>query len=309
LAERVNEARFGRPLVVRSWGRRGALKAKEVPMRAAYRFHFSNRLRGTAFRFLTTFALLAVPTFPANGRNPACSDKQQSAEHLTIPAGTILPVILETTIAPSSAKQGQVIRAKIAQDVPLPGDAKIRKGSKVEGRVVEVVRVANGEGAKISVRFDKLYVHGQPMGITTNLRAIAGFMAVLDASTPNQAIGEGDVPEWMTTTQIGGDSVFGQGGVVTSAPTGEVVGESPMSGGVLVQPRPSEAGNCRGSVNGSNSAQALWVFSSDACGTYGLSKVSISHAGRTDPVGTITFDVQSHAKIRDGAGLLLRVIG
>jgi hypothetical protein len=278
-------------------------------MRAAYRFPFSNRLRGTAFRSLATFALLAVPTVSANDRNPSHSDKQQSAEHLTIPSGTILPMILQTTIAPSSAKQGQVIRAKIAQDVPLPGDTRIPKGSRVEGTIVEVVPAANGEGAKISVRFDKLYVRGQPMAITTDLRAVAGFMEVLEASTPNQAMGEGDVPEWMTTTQIGGDSVFGQGGVVTSARTGEVVGESPMSGGVLVRPHPNEKGNCRGSLDGTSGSQALWVFSSDACGTYGLSKVSISHAGRTDPVGTVTFDLQSHnAEIHDGAGLLLRVI-
>jgi hypothetical protein len=279
-------------------------------MRAAYPFQFANRLTGTAFWFLAMFILPALPTFSANDRNSSYNGKQQGAEHITIPAGTILPVILITTIAPASAKQGQVIRGKIAQDVPLPGDSKIQKGSRVEGNIVEIVPKTNGQGTKISIRFDKLYANGQTISLITSLRAIAGFMDVLGAFTPNQAMGEGDVPEWMTTTQIGGDSVFGSGGVVTSAHNAdEVVGKSLMSGGVLVQPRPDKTGNCRGSLDGSNDEQALWVFSSDACGAYGLPKVSIAHAGRTEPVGTITFDVETRkTKIQDGAGVLLRVI-
>lgn len=229
---------------------------------------------------------------------------------LTIPRGTILPVLLETTISPGKVKEGQIIRGQIAQDVPLANGSKIRKGSKVEGHVVAVNSDGNTSGKKISIRFDKLRFEGQTVSITTDLRAAAGFMAVLDAGVPNQAVGEGDVSEWMTTTQIGGDSVFGVGGEVTSAHNAtEVVGKSPMSGGVLVEVRPNAAANCRGPLDGNNSPQALWVFSSDACGTYGISQVNIAHAGRTEPVGTIILEIQSaKAKIQNGAGLLLRVI-
>ena len=231
-----------------------------------------------------------------------------ATDRSAIPPGTILPVSLRTTISADKAKQGKIIHGAIAQEVPLPGGSRIPKGSKVEGHIVEVVPA--GVGARISVRFDKLYFQGQTLPIATDLRAIAGFMAVLDAGTPNQAIGEGDVSEWMTTTQIGGDSVFGVGGVVTSAHNAdEVVGKSLVSGGVLVQVQPNERASCRGALDGNNSPQALWVFSSDACGTYGLSNVSIAHAGRTGPVGTITLEVLSpKAKIQNGAGLLLQVI-
>ena len=230
-----------------------------------------------------------------------------ATDRSAIPPGTILPVSLRTTISADKAKQGKIIHGAIAQEVPLPGGSRIPKGSKVEGHIVEVVHA--GAGAKISVRFDKLYFQGQAQPITTDLRAIAGFMEVLDAGTPNQAIGEGDVSEWMTTRQIGGDSVFGVGGPVTSAHNAtEVVGKSLMSGGVLVQVKPNASANCRGALDGNNAPQALWVFSSDACGTYGLSNVSIAHAGRTDPVGTIMLEVQSlKARIQSGAGLLLRV--
>jgi len=82
-----------------------------------------------------------------------------------------------------------------------------------------------------------------------------------------------------------------------------------MSGGVLVELRPNASANCRGPLAGNSNPQALWVFSSDACGTYGLSKVNILHAGRTAPVGTVILDLRGpNTKIQSGAGLLLRVI-
>lgn len=227
----------------------------------------------------------------------------------TIPPGTILPVVLQTTIS-DHAKPGQIVHTQIAQDVPLPDRSKIRKGSKVQGQVVAAVPATANTPGTISLRFDKLSWQGQLVPITTDLRAIAGFMEVLQASVPNQAIGEGDVAQWMTTTQIGGDSVFGIGGPVTSAHNAtEIIGKSPMSGGVLVQVRANPSGRCRGPINDNNNLQALWVFSSDACGAYGLAQVSISHAGRTDPVGTAILDVTTpKASIKRGAGLLLRVI-
>ena len=242
--------------------------------------------------------------------SPELASQRTSVSKVEVPPGTILPVLLGTTISPAKAKSGKIIRGQIAQDVPLPSGSKIPKGSKVEGHVVENISAENGMGAKISIRFDTLRFRDETLAITTNLRAIAGFMAVLDAGIPNQAVGEGDVSNWMTTTQIGGDSVFGIGGQVTSAHNAtEVVGKSPMSGGVLVELRPNASANCRGPLNGNNNPQALWVFSSDACGTYGLSKVNILHAGRTAPVGTVILDLRGpNTKIQSGAGLLLRVI-
>jgi hypothetical protein len=236
------------------------------------------------------------------------SDTKTGANQSSIPLGTILPVILRTTIAPEKMKEGETIRGEIAQDVPLPGGAKIRKGSKVEGHVVEVVAAGNGNNAKISIRFAKVYSHGQAIPVKTNLRALAGFMDVQDAGLPQQAPGEGDVHNWWTTTQVGGESVYGASGPVMSAEdASKVVGKS-VNDGVLVQVRAKEGTKCRGAIDGNNNPQALWVFSSDACGIYGISNVKIAHAGRTEPVGTIVLEMQGrNTKIRSAAGMLLRV--
>ena len=59
---------------------------------------------------------------------------------------------------------------------------------------------------------------------------------------------------------------------------------------------------------GNDQLQSLWVFSSDACGTYDLPEVSITHAGRSDPVGQITLASDNKDfEVGAGSGLLLRV--
>ena len=65
---------------------------------------------------------------------------------------------------------------------------------------------------------------------------------------------------------------------------------------------------CRGAVDGNDQPQALWVFSSDTCGLYDFSNVTLTHAGRTNPVGEITLkSSKGDIHIRGGSGLLLRV--
>jgi hypothetical protein len=80
--------------------------------------------------------------------------------------------------------------------------------------------------------------------------------------------------------------------------------------GVLDQVNASsrQGKDCRGAVDGNSSPAAMWVFSSDACGTYGLSQIRIAHAGRTQPVGVIVLiSEKGQLKLPSGAGMLLRV--
>jgi hypothetical protein len=114
------------------------------------------------------------------------------------------------------------------------------------------------------------------------------------------------VYDWLPTRQIGDEVVYGRGGPVARGT--QIVGRS-VNDGVLVQASAEPGGGCRGEVAGNNSPQALWVFSSDACGVYGFSHLRISHAGRTNPVGEIVLRSDNGPiKIRGGSGALLRVI-
>jgi hypothetical protein len=260
-------------------------------------------------------AALSASAQESEQRKPTGSVAQSQATNSVgtsqenkIPAGTILPVVLRTSVSFDKCKTGEILRGKIAQNVPLPNGSTIHRGSKIQGHIVEVTPATNGAGTKISIQFDKLYLAGQWIPVTTNLRAIAGFMAVIESGVPDEAPAEGAPYTWLPTTQIGGDSVYGVWGPVMSwNDASEVVGKS-VGDGVLARPRAREGAACRGELEGNDKPQALWVFSADACGSYGIEHLNIVHAGRTHPVGTIVLASETQfVKLRNGDGLLLRV--
>jgi hypothetical protein len=222
-----------------------------------------------------------------------------------IPAGTILPVLLNTGLSSKDAKPGQMITGRIMQDVPLPDGKIIHAGARVTGHVTEVSPLASGTGSKISFRFDSLVSAKKKMPIRTNLRALASPVEVDGAQLPESGPDRGTPSVAWVTDQIGGETVYRGGGHVMSAR--QVVGE-PVGNGVLARVTASPSSPCRGDVGGNDRPQALWVFSSDACGLYGYSRLTIAHAGRTDPVGVITLSSpHRELKVWNSSGMLLRV--
>ncbi|MGB6679326.1 MAG: hypothetical protein WBE44_21695 [Terriglobales bacterium] len=222
-----------------------------------------------------------------------------------IPPGTILPVAMNSSLNSRKVKAGQVIIARVMQDVPLSQGSKIHAGAKVAGHVIDV-KPANGtNGAQVSIRFDTLIVSKQRVAITTNLRALASMMAVEAAQVPDTGPDRGTSQNAWNTDQIGGEVVYRGGGPVADGL--QFVGE-PTYGGVLVHVSTKPGTPCRGEIEGNDRLQALWVFSSDACGVYDFADLTILHAGRTNPVGQITLaSNHGNVNVRAGSGMLLRV--
>ncbi len=232
-----------------------------------------------------------------------------------IPAGTILPLELRSSLNTQKMRVGQVLNARIMQDVRLTNGYTIHAGAKVVGHVVEVLSPTDRRGAQLSFQFDTLeysrhraHVRAH---ITTNLRALASMMEVEEAQLPKSGPDRGTSQNAWTTEQIGGDVVYRGGGPVTNAL--RVVGK-PTANGVLVRVASKPGTKCRSDINGNGNSndqpQALWLFSADACGTYGFSSLTISHAGRTAPLGQITLTAsRGDFNVRSGSGLLLRVDG
>lgn len=222
-----------------------------------------------------------------------------------LPAGIILPVRLDNSISSRKAKAGQVITARVMQNVPLPDRGRVRAGTRVVGRIVSVGAPTSSSGAQVSLKFESLVVSGKTFPLNVSLRAIASPREVEDAQLPLWGSDRGTGPTAYTTVQIGGDVVYRGGGHVMH--DGVVVGE-PVYDGVLARVTTDSDGECRGTVDGNESLQALWVFSADACGAFGLPGLSIVHHGRTDPSGEIAL-AASHGQldVRSGSGMLLRV--
>jgi hypothetical protein len=218
-----------------------------------------------------------------------------------IPAGTILPVHLNTSLNSRRVKVGQVITARVMQDVPLPAGSQIHVGAKLIGHVVDVKRA---NGSQLSLHFDALVVGKERIPVTVNLRALASMTAVEDAQIPETGPDRGTPQNWWTTDQIGGEAAYGGGPVANGL---RIVGRSTPNG-ALVRVSAKPGSRCRETAEDNNRLQAVWLFSSDACGAYGLANLAIAHAGRTAPVGEITLASEhGDLNLRAGAGMLLRV--
>lgn len=224
-----------------------------------------------------------------------------------IPAGTILPAQLNSSLNSRKSKAGEKIRATVAQDVPLASGARIKKGSKLVGHIVSVNPAVAGTSARMTFHFDTLRTGKEEIHLTTALRAIAAMMDVFEAQLPVLGADRGTPEDAWVTEQIGGETDYHGGWPVIHGP--DVVGHSLLGGGVLAKPGSQPGTPCRGEVGGNDQLQPFWVFASDACGTYGFSSLKISHAGRTEPVGEIVVTAKDDdINIRGGSGLLLRVI-
>jgi len=224
----------------------------------------------------------------------------------SIPNGTILPATLNSSLNSKKSKVGQRITAKVAQDVPLPSGSKIHAGSKLIGHILAVSPAARGTGASLSLKFDTIYTSGSSIPITTDLRALASMMDVLDAETPKTGPDRGSPSTAWVTLQIGGEANYHSGPITHGS---EVVGQSVLGGGALVRVASKPGSKCRGEVDDHHEPQALWLFASDACGTYGFIDLAIAHAGRTEPVGQIVITSEKKdVNVPSGSGLLLRVL-
>jgi hypothetical protein len=229
----------------------------------------------------------------------------------SIPSGTIIPVRLNSSLSSQKTKVGQTISARVAQDVPLSAGARIHEGAKILGHVTGVREPAPGSPAQISLVFDRLVSGNNALPITTSLRALASAFEVDQAQIPPVGLGEGDTWSSRVTQQIGGDTVYWGGGPVegSAGPVGKPV-DGIETTGVLVTVSAKPGSPCRGEVGDHMGPQALWVFSSDACGVYGVSGLTIAHAGRAHPIGVIELSAaRGQINIRSGSAALLRVIG
>lgn len=216
-----------------------------------------------------------------------------------LPSGTILPVRLDTGMNAAKVRAGDQIRTTVMQDVP--GTA-IRRGARVEGHVVKTAIAANG-GRELEIEFDALQMNGRMVPMKADLRALASFVAVEEAQVPEEGGSRGMTPANWTTEQIGGEQFY-RGSYVASGMTN--VGKT-TPWGALDVPRTQAGMPCRGVIGRNNGPQAMWLFSSDACGVYGFSDVRIEHAGRGNPFGIIILRSRSgKLNVARGAGLLIR---
>jgi hypothetical protein len=218
-----------------------------------------------------------------------------------IPAGTVLSVMLTSTLDARHSKPGQTITGKIMQDVPLPDGSRIPKGARVVGHVVSASPATAGSPSRLAIKFDHLIVDGRQIPSRVYLRALASSGQVFEATMPTNAFDDygTSTSDW-NTIQIGGAGVYRGNGQVVSGD--QVVGRATDYGAVMARLIPAPRQGC---TDSSEREQALWLFSPWACGVYGYEDL-IAHNGMSDPIGEIVFESSRDVHIEAGSGWLLR---
>ena len=224
-----------------------------------------------------------------------------------IPAGTAIPIMFSSTVDARKSKPGQKIVARVMQEVSLPQGRRIRAGTRVAGRILEVQPSRPGSPSRVAFRFDEVFLDGAAAPVTTDLRALASLMEIFDAQLPTNNFDEygTSIADW-TTVQIGGELVYRGSGEVVSE-DGKVVGKASIGGEVTGKLAPVPSQGCRGKIAENDREQSLWLFSTSACGVYGTDGLRIAHAGRSHPMGEIILESAHNVHVNGGSGALLRV--
>jgi len=218
-----------------------------------------------------------------------------------IPAGTVLPVMLSSTLDASRDKPGRPITGKIMQAVPLPDGSVIPKGSRIIGHVVAASPAGAGSVSRLAIRFDRIVADGRPIPIAAHLRALASMTQVFEAKMPTNAWDDyGTSSSDWNTVQVGGAGVYRGNGQVVSGD--QVVGHATDYGAVTAKLIAAPKAGCRGS----DQEQALWIFSPWACGAYGFNDLKIARGGKTEPIGQIEFESGGNVHVLGGSGCLLK---
>ena len=222
----------------------------------------------------------------------------------SIPDGTVIPIMVGTSLNSDEDAPGKAIDGRVMQDVPVPG-GKIDKQSRVTGHVVSVFK-QGASGPGMVVKFDTLQDEGHVVPMTTGLLAVASMLSVASAQSPISTNSDVDPMSQWVTRQIGGDIVRRGAGKAFSREgvTGRWLAET----AVIIKLTANPQAGCPGG-DGYDREQAVWIFSSDACGAYGLKNTKVENSGAQLPLGEIRLTSKENVKIAGGSGWLLIVVG
>ena len=130
---------------------------------------------------------IEMPLVKSEGiADKSCASQPESVSEV-IPAGTILPVRLDSALQSGKSQPGEIVKATVMQDVHLGNGEMLRKGSLVTGHVLQASNPGKeSDQALLSFQFDQVRLDNRDIPITTVLRTLASEAEVL-AATPKPA--------------------------------------------------------------------------------------------------------------------------
>jgi hypothetical protein len=106
-------------------------------------------------------AVFTAPAFVPSAAAEGAAVERIRVRSVTVPAGTQLPIILDTAVASNTSRVEQPVRAHVSRDVRLDNTIVIPAGSELYGNVTSVRRPGRVKGRSyIAMRFTTLAPRG-----------------------------------------------------------------------------------------------------------------------------------------------------
>jgi hypothetical protein len=113
---------------------------------------------------------LPSPSAPATPAPPPAPEYRE----VTIPAGTVLPIDLRTSVGSETSNVEDQVRGALRRAITVNGTEVVPAGSEVTGTVTEATRSARVKGrARVAFRFSRLAVPGDAERVSIRTASIA----------------------------------------------------------------------------------------------------------------------------------------
>jgi hypothetical protein len=94
--------------------------------------------------------------------NPAPAETAAVTREITIPAGTTLPIVLDTSVGSDTSRVEQHVTAHLARPIVIRGETALAAGSRVGGVVTDATRSGKVKGrAHVALKFESVSPAGQ----------------------------------------------------------------------------------------------------------------------------------------------------
>jgi hypothetical protein len=182
--------------------------------------------------------MVAAPTLvPANAAAQGVFNRVASRE-VTVPAGTALPIVMDTGVASNTSHVEQPVRAHLTRDVRFDNDVVIPAGSELYGTVTAVRRAGKVKGRSyLAVRLTTLV----PRGTNDRYRVDTGRISRTGRATKKKDAMKIGIPA------AGGAAV----GAIMGGRKGALIGAGAGGGAgtaVVLSTRGEEVGIARGAA-------------------------------------------------------------
>src|SRR3954453_2499450 len=89
-----------------------------------------------------------------------------------LPPGTVVPVLLRSSLNAKKDHVGKQIEGRVMQEVPQPSGGRVNKRSRITGHVVSVTKPGS-TGSRIVVKFNTIHDDGRKIRVAAALLALA----------------------------------------------------------------------------------------------------------------------------------------